>query len=284
MQVNAIEVQSIINTKLAEAGLLALVDQGHQRYTDFPEGLLVELAITDASRKEDFEEAMKSIQESLKSSGIEIQVLIRPIWIIESTEYAGPSRSADGGIRTAVAIGVTLLSGTERCIVVVNVTLAAIDVIRHRLGIEKFYGHFGWSPDKGDVSRRCLDQVVRSFIKADLSGGGEPLINPVRDLNETDMHSLLGESTAFRDLRIAIHDAFLTPRSKQFVDHLMAFDVNPRDFDQVLPRLADTFGGAFKPGDQFLVSANELYNRLRPAEQELLKCYFFELTSNISQP
>jgi hypothetical protein len=282
MQLNMTEVQSILGSKIADAGLSKFIDFDRQRCAEFEGGLFVELAIRDSSRKRDIEEAIKTAQDILKKDHFELRVLLRTLWSIESIEFVGPSRTDNGGIRAAVAFKGGLKSGNQRCAVTINVTIAAIDFIRQKLGLEPLYGHFGWAPDKGDVSKQCLEQVVRSYLTAELEGGDagywDPLSKPICDLDAAAVKLLLGESTAFRDLRAAIHDAFVGPGSKRFIAYLRNLGLKPENFDKILPELANTFGGSFANGDKFLVSASDLYNRLRPSEQDLLRCYFSELS------
>jgi hypothetical protein len=282
MQVNMTQIQSILDAKLASAGLSEFVDYDRQRCEEFEGGLFVELAIRDSSKKRAIEEAIKPVQETLKKDHFELRILLRALWSIESIEFVGPSRADNGSIRAALEFRAWLKSGSEQCAVTVNVTIAAIDFIRHKLGLETAYGRFGWTPDKGDVSRKCVEQVVRSFLIAELEGGDagywDPLSKSICELDDSAVRLLLGQSTAFRDLRSAIQKALVGPGSIRFIAYLRSLGFKPEDFDQVLPELTQAFGGPFVAGDKFLVSATDLYNRLRQSEQELLRCYFSEIS------
>lgn len=281
MQGDTREIQSVIDGRIEQAGLAQFVDHDRQRVTEAQGGFFLELIIRDAARKKEFESVLRKAQEQLRANKIELEVFIRALWVVKSCEYQGPSYAENGGLRSAVAFVVLVYSGGQECAVVVNVTIAAIDVVRRKLGLESLYGYFGWSPKKGDISQECLSQVIKGYAKSELdselAGYWDPLVERTRDLNEAGMRLLLGESTAFRDLRTAIHGAFVGPGSKRFVEYLLTQRIDFRSFDQVLPELGNIFGGGFSRGDQFLVSSSDLYNRLRRVEQDLLRCYFGEV-------
>jgi len=121
--------------------------------------------------------------------------------------------------------------------------------------------------------------VVRKFLEQQLARGGtgywNPLLPPYQvDLTDTDMSFLLGQSTAFDELRQAISDAFDPPVVDSFLSSLSASGIKLRDFDAVLPELSNMLGGAYRKSETFSTSASNLYRRLDRTEQELLRKYF----------
>lgn len=166
-----------------------------------------------------------------------------------------------------------------------DLTFAALDFIREKLGIQAAVGIAAWSPEIGDVSEDCLKAVLTSYLETELRGEGatfwDPLTEQGREMDRPSVLVLLGESTAFRDLRVAIHDAFTEPLANRFVTGLRQQDIDILDFDRVLPELSNLFGGPFAPGDRFLTSSTELYSRLRAAEQSLLRCYYRQMVSEV---
>jgi hypothetical protein len=88
------------------------------------------------------------------------------------------------------------------------------------------------------------------------------------------MSFILGQSTAFEELRQAIADAFDPPVLDSFVKGLSVSRITIKDFDAVLPEFSNMLGGAYRRGGTFSTSASELYGKLQRTEQELLKKYF----------
>ncbi len=284
MQVSSRDVRSIIGTRITEAGLASLVDLQGQRVIDLPSGFFMELPIRDASRSADVEDVIRNMQDELRKENVQLQVLIRPIWTVEQISGSDLAISDLGTPRASFTFEVNLSSGRERATVSIDVASTALDVVREKLGIAELVGSLGWTPAKGDVSERCLKVVVVSYVQDELKGKGAAFWDPrsemVREFDRAAALALLGESTSFRDLRVAIQDAFKGSLSTTFLSGLASQEIDIRNFEQVLPELSNLLGGAFAPGDRFLTSAVDLYTRLRPAEQELLRCYFDEQASD----
>lgn len=120
--------------------------------------------------------------------------------------------------------------------------------------------------------------AVKAYLEMLLSQGGtsywDPLLDKHLDLNESAMSYVLGHSAAFRELYAAITDAFSPPVRRSFLKSLAVSGVQLTDFDRVLPELSNLLGGAYRRGQQFSVSASELFNSLSRGEQELVKSYF----------
>ena len=96
------------------------------------------------------------------------------------------------------------------------------------------------------------------------------------------MSFLLGQSTAFEELRQAVSDAFDPALIETFLQGLSLTGIKIRDFDNVLPEFSNVLGGAYRRGSTFSTSANELFRRMDRTEQEILKKYFHELVEQLS--
>ena len=122
--------------------------------------------------------------------------------------------------------------------------------------------------------------VVRTFPEEQLRHGGtscwDPLLSSRLEFTATDMSFLLGQSTAFDELRQAISDACDPPVVDGFLGSLFVSSVKIHDFDTVLPELANMLlGGAYRKGETLSTNASDLYyHRLDRTEQELLRKYY----------
>lgn len=177
--------------------------------------------------------------------------------------------------RAAVEFQVVLRSGTRQCPMIVNVSLGAIELLGHKLGIEE--SNTSALP-AGHLANEMVAAVVRRFVEQALSRGGTSYWDPLQvspiELTSTDMSFLMGQSTAFEELRQAISDAFEPPVLGSFLGSLAVSGIKLHDFDAVLPDLSNMLGGAYKRGETFSTSTTELYRSLSRTEQELLRKYF----------
>jgi hypothetical protein len=89
------------------------------------------------------------------------------------------------------------------------------------------------------------------------------------------MSYLLGQSTAFEELRQAISDAFDPNVKDSFLNSLSVSGKKISDFNALLSELSNMLGGAYRKGQTFSTSATELFFKLDRSEQELLKKYFY---------
>jgi hypothetical protein len=168
----------------------------------------------------------------------------------------------------------------------VDVTIAALDALRQKLGTDAFIMHNGWSPETGDVEETNIAAAVTAYLETLLSRGGtsywDPLLDKHLDLNQSGMSYVLGHSTAFQELHTAITDAFSPPVRKSFLRGLAGSGVRLTDFERALPELSSLLGGAYRRGQQFSVSASELFNNLGRGEQELVKQYYLIQSQKLS--
>lgn len=138
----------------------------------------------------------------------------------------------------------------------------------------------------GHLDEPMLIRQVVGFIRHQLSAGGtsywSPLIQPRLELNDTAMSFLLGQSTVFEELRQVIADAFEPPVVDSFVKSLSLSDIRMDNFEAVLPELSNMLGGAYGRGTTFSTSTNELFQKLKRTEQELLRKYFYGRVKRLS--
>jgi hypothetical protein len=281
MQVTNQDVRAILNDRLQRAGLLEVVERDQQQVVDMPNGFFIELLITDASKRVDVEGVVRKTQEEFQRENVNLQVLVRPLWKVGEIKYRETVLDEKEAREPAHRFSISLNAGEQSTVAFVDLTLTAVNTLREKLGKESWAGRFEWPPWSGDVTEDFLKQIVRLFAESELETRGEgywgPSSNPVRVLNSTGVSNFLGLSTAFRDLRNAIDDAFSPEAREPFLNSLAVRSTDPKDFDQVLPELSNFFGGAYAAGGRFLTSAVDLYSRLRPAEQQLLRQYYYSV-------
>jgi hypothetical protein len=280
MGLTAPEINGIIADRLAAAGLTPILSKEQGQFFSFSEGFFVELALRDANRLSEVEAVVQSIREELRERGIKLEAIVRPIWKVLSVNYVDASRTPNGTLRAALQFKARLEAGSREAEVIVNVSIAALDILRKKLGKRNSLLTFGWTPEQGDVDESTISQVVRSFLEESLSTGGtgywDPTRYPSQELGEVAMSSLLGESRAFVDLRRAI-DRALGPQSQDnFFKDLASRQAKIKKFEDVLPDLSNFLGGAFRPGETLPTSSSELFSRLRQAEQKLLRHYYLK--------
>jgi hypothetical protein len=274
---NEAGLQKQIEVDLSLAGIMPVVDRDKSQFlTDLPDWF-AEIVLTDASRQADAEQILREISSNLHKSGTSLDVVVRSLWNTVRIWYVGPARTKEGGLRTALDFRAELRSGQRTTEVRVDVTIAALIVLRQHLGKDDFVG-IGWSPQKGDVDEADISAAVTRYLEVQLDQGGtsywDPLLHSHLELNESAMSYVLGHSTAFQELRTAIGDAFSSPVRRSFLGGLSASNVSLADFDGILPDLSNMLGGAYKRGQRFSISARELFDNLTRGEQELLRRYF----------
>jgi hypothetical protein len=274
---NETGLQKQVEVNLSLAGIMPVVDRDKSQFlTDLPDWF-AEIVLTDTSRQADAEQILKEISSNLHKTGTSLDVVVRSLWNVTRVWYVGPARTKEGGIRTALDFRAELRSGQRTTEVHVDVTIAALMVLRQHLGKEEI-AIIGWSPQKGDVDEQDISAAVARYLEVQLNQGGtsywDPLLDPHLDLNESAMSYVLGHSTAFQELRTAIGDAFSETVRRSFIEALSVSKVSMADFERVLPDLSNMLGGAYKRGQRFSISARELFESLTRGEQELLKRYF----------
>lgn len=238
----------------------------------------VEVVLNDGTPLEDVERVLRITAEELKPQGGKLDIIVRAIWEVVQVQYVGPSRAADGGLRAALAFQALLKSGRRNCHVMVDVFWGAMELLERKLGLKKFASGHSEATERRHLTEEMANRVVESFLKHQLASGGtgywNPLLYSQLELNEPAMSFILGQSTAFEELRQAIADAFEPPVLDSFVKGLSVSRIAMKNFDAVLPELSSMLGGAYRRGGTFSTSAGELYGKLERTEQELLRKYF----------
>lgn len=185
------ELETLIREELTAAGLWEVVDQHKSQFLEFPDGLFAELVLNDGFRLVDVERIARELRESLKKKDVELDVIVRSVWTVQEIGDPRPAIGVSGGIRAAWAFPAALFSGGLTKQVEVHVTQAAIDEIRSRLA----------GPSTKSLDEKAvMKEVVKEFLKLQLSLGGEsywdPMRYPQQELNEAAFLYLLGHGTA----------------------------------------------------------------------------------------
>jgi hypothetical protein len=274
---NETQLRELLETQLGSAGLGEALDHETSQFLIVPEGLFAELVLKDASYQTEATRILARTADELREKQIILTWIVRSLWQIKRIWYGGPTRTPQGGLRAALAFGALLTSGKRSHEVWVNVTIAALTVLRQKLGKREFVMYIGWSPEKGDVGEDNIGAAVKIYLELVLEKGGmsywDPLETGSLELNESAMSYVLGQSPAFQELHSAVTDAFSEPVVKSFVRSLSVSGGVLSRFETVLPELSNMLGGAFRVGQRFSISANELFNSLNAGERELIKQY-----------
>jgi hypothetical protein len=188
----SIELERTIQEELGKAGALKLLDQRESQFLEVPGGLFAELVLGDGSRLVDVERVARGVREALSKRGVDLSVIVRSIWTVQSVGDAQAAISLTGGIRSAWSFPATLVSGGLKTQVEVEVTMLAVDEIKRKLK---------GSADPVD-ERSAIKEVVKEFLKLQLSFGGESYWDPIRypkqELNDSALLYLFGQSSVGR--------------------------------------------------------------------------------------
>jgi hypothetical protein len=273
------ELRSTLEKRLREAGLAQFVNRERSQFLDLEGEVFAEVVLNDGSVLDEVEKIVHLAADEMKTQGVSLDSIVRALWEIVSVEYTGRTSSTPDltNWRAAEEFRVVLRSGTRECHVIVNVTWGAIELLERKVGLREKEPSAALPP--GHVVREMVGPIVRRFIEQALSRGGASYWDPLQfsqiELTATDMSFLMGQSTAFEELRQAISDAFDPPVLDSFLGSLAVSGIKKiLDFDAVLPELSNMLGGAYRKGDTFSTSASELYRRLDRTEQELLRKYY----------
>jgi hypothetical protein len=273
MNTTASKVEEILERRLRDANLSRFVKKEHSQFLDLQDEVFVEVVLIDGAALDAVERIVRQTAEELRPQGITLDSVVRALWEIVEVTYVGPSRAPSGGIRAASEFRAILRSGSRDCRVIVNVSWSATELLERKLGLKEVV-----AKDNGALRQEMVTRMVTGFLQHQLSGGGTSYWNPLLDqpleLNEAAMSFLLGQSTAFEELRNAISDAFEPSVLDSFVNGLSISGIRIGDFSRVLPELSNMLGGAYRRGGTFSTSTSELFQKLDRTEQELLKKYF----------
>ena len=134
MVITETELKQMFDRQLNEAGLASVVDYEASQFLNTTDGSFAELVLTDASRQPDAETILTKVSDELRSEGANLDGIVRSLWHVGEIRYMGPTRAPDGGLRTAVTFAGRLKSGSREHEVLVHVTIAALSVLRQKLG------------------------------------------------------------------------------------------------------------------------------------------------------
>jgi hypothetical protein len=178
-----------IREKLNAAGLSQVLNDYKSQFLDFPDGFFVELVLNDGTKLVEVERIAREVRDELGKQNIELDVIVRSLWIVQSIEGPKPAISVSGGIGAAWAFSTTLVSGELKANAEVAVTQLAVREIKRRIEEGSLE-----PADEKDAVR----EVVKEFLKLQLSFGGEsywdPIGHPQQELNESALLYLFGHS------------------------------------------------------------------------------------------
>ena len=268
------QVEESIERRLRDAGLSKFVNREQSQFLDMQNEVFVEVVLNDGTALGDVEKIIRETVQELKTQGIKLDSVVRALWEILDVSFVGPSRSADGGIRAASLYDVTLKSGNREHHIAVDVFWGALEFLKQKRGLGKLT-----SKNKREFQNEVVTKAVWSFVQHQLSLGGtsywSPVLYPRLEMNDAAMLFVFGQSTAFNELWQAVSDAFEPPVVDSILGSLAVSRKKIQNFDAVLPELSNMLGGAYRRGETFSTSANELFQKLDRGEQELLKKYFY---------
>jgi|HubBroStandDraft_2_1064218.scaffolds.fasta_scaffold13174_2 hypothetical protein len=272
MNITFTQAEELYERRIRESGLDQFRDRERSQFLDLQDQIFVEIVLNDATRLDDAERIVRNLAREFKDQGIHLDSVVRAVWEIGDVGYLGPSRTSDGGLRAALEFHVTLKSGTRLHGVTVDVSWGAAEFLEQKFSLKSKGTRHG-----NQVGKEMLAKAVRSFVQHQLTVGGTSYWDPIRfprlELNDAAMLFLMGQSTAFNELRQAISDAFEPPVAENFVKSLAVSDVRIMSFEAVLPDFSNMLGGAYRRGATVSTNANELFQKLDHSEQELLKNY-----------
>lgn len=271
-----IDLEQSVKGSLKAANLLQYLDEEQSQFLEFPEGWFAELALKDGSKLTEVEAILQKFKVDLRrNQAIELDEIVRPIWSVSKIERVGPSVSFPS-LESAVRFSVGLQSGSMPCTVTVDITEAALALIREKLRDTK-------APEDAAV-----EELAREFVRLWLSHGGTSFWDPRRDsrleLNAPAFMYLMGHRDAYDRLKKSIDSALRLDKGllkektteeilrgpdlklksvEAFAKQLSDAQVKIMDFDRVLPYLPGT-------------GNDELYPALLDFEKDNLKNYYLE--------
>jgi hypothetical protein len=271
-----IDLEQSVKGSLRTANLLQYLDEEQSQFLDFPDGWFAEIVVKDGSMLPKIETILQGFKTGLKrDQGIELSEIVRPIWNISKIERVGPSVSFPG-LEPAVRFSVGLQSGSLPCTVRVDITEAALALIREKLRDTK-------APEDAAVY-----ELVQEFVRLWLSHGGTSFWDPRQEsrleLNAPAFMYLMGHRDAYERLKKSVDSALKLDKGllkqktteeilrgpdwnrksvEAFARQLADAQVKSADFERVLSCLPGTGNG-------------ELYSALLDFEKDNLKNYYLD--------
>src|SRR5271168_4835315 len=169
------ELEQVVKERLDSIGLWDAIDKHKSQFLEFPDGLFAELVLGDGTMLVDVERIARELQASLRKQDVDLDVIVRCIWTVK--DIKDPVPAAEGsGVRfpwTAVLASGNLIANVE-----VDVTLLATLEIKRKFAAE--YQSDG---------KAVVKEVIKEFLKLQLSFGGEtywdPIRHPRQELNDS---------------------------------------------------------------------------------------------------
>ncbi|HXJ91831.1 MAG TPA: hypothetical protein VMT20_03010 [Terriglobia bacterium] len=255
--------------------MLQYVDEEETQFLEFPDGWFAEIALKDGSKLPQVESIVQKYKAELEQEqAVQLDEIVRPVWSVVKIERMGPSVTVPG-LEPALRLNVTLHSGSLGCIVTVDVTEAALGIIRERLG------------KTGAPEQPALQEIVSEFMRFELSHGGRGYWDPRRDsrlaLDAGALTYLFGKRDAYERLKQSI-DEILNPgvgnrrENVELFVRSMSYARGMRKIRRFHDALTDLPGpgGSYRPGDRLPTSNYELYELLFDDEKRNLEAYYLD--------
>jgi hypothetical protein len=274
------DLEQSVKRSLRAADLLQYLDEEQSQFLEFPDGWFAEIVVKDGSKLAEVESIVQRFKTDLQQQKVgELDEIVRPVWTVAPPieRGLGPSVSFPG-LEPAIRFTVTLQSGSLGCRVTVDVTEAALGLIRERLRQTKV-------PEDA-----ALQEIVSEFVKLEISHGGTSYWDPRRDsrleLNAPAFMYLMGHRDAYDRLKRSVDNALKLDKGslkqktteeilrlgsdseklksvEAFAKQLSGAQVKIMDFERALPYLPGT--GNY-----------ELYAALLDFEKDNLKSYYLD--------
>ncbi len=161
---NIDQVQREMREQFERAGLLPFFHDELSQILDLDGEIFAEIVLSDRAKLDEAGNLIRQILARSKTDGKEYTLILRSKWVIERLGDLTPAYGADGGLRAAVLIPVTLLSGSERTRVTVAVTKLA------EMEFERILGR-----------RIDLRQVAKFVVESALRRGGRSSWDPITE-------------------------------------------------------------------------------------------------------
>ena len=161
---NIEQVQREMKEQFERAELLPFVDNELTQILDVDGEIFAEIVLSDRAKLGEAGDLMRQILAHFRADGKEYTLVLRSKWIIERVGDLSPAYGVDGGLRAAVLIPVTLLSGSEHTTVTVAVTKLA------EMEFERILGR-----------RIDLRQVAKLVVLSALRRGGRSSWDPIAE-------------------------------------------------------------------------------------------------------
>src|SRR2546425_8936532 len=96
------ELTKSLTEAFKSAGLSRYVVRDQSQLFEVPEGLFVEIVLSDGSKLEQAESLIASIRRDVEAEGSHLIAILRAIWSVKKVEKVGVSTGKSGGINSAV--------------------------------------------------------------------------------------------------------------------------------------------------------------------------------------